>query len=84
MLCIGPNISKILRGEGWKEVGALRIASFGIASFGIASFGIASFGIAYFEIDYFEIASLVPKETIASFAGDLLPLNMDVFFLIIK
>jgi hypothetical protein len=79
MLCIGPNISKILRGEGWKEVGALRIASFGIASFGIASFG-----IAYFEIDHFEIASLVPKETIASFAGDLLPLNMDVFFLIIK
>jgi hypothetical protein len=32
-----------LGGRGWKEVGALRIASFGIASFGIASFGIASF-----------------------------------------
>jgi hypothetical protein len=38
----------ILRREGWKEVGALRIASFGIASFGIAFFGIASFsGPAY-------------------------------------
>jgi hypothetical protein len=42
-----------LERRGWKEAGALRIASFGIASFGIASFGIAYFGIASFEIASF-------------------------------
>ncbi len=58
----------ILRGEGWKEGGALRIASFGIASFGIASFGIATFGIASFGIASFEIASFeIASFEIASF-----------------
>jgi hypothetical protein len=48
-------------GRGWREVGALRIASFGIASIGIASFGLASFEIASFEIASFEIASFGTK-----------------------
>ena len=43
-ILLGAGLFSLLGGRGWKEVGALRIASFEIASFEIASFEIASFG----------------------------------------